>query len=110
MRIFSKVHFLGHMISAEGIHVNPTYTKTIDQWPPLKNVKELQSFLGLCNYYRRFVKNFSHIAQPLTALLKKECTWRWTDQAKEAFETLKYQLVHAPVLRSPDPEKTFVVT
>lgn len=73
-----KVNFLGHVISAEGIAVDPERVRTIQEWAPPKNVKQLRSFLGLASYCRRFVQNFSKIAKPMTELLCKDKRYTWS--------------------------------
>ena len=82
----------------------------IKEWPIPKNVSELRSFLGLASYYRKFVKDFSAIATPLTALLHKDQAYQWTSLQQQAFDNLKQQLISAPVLSIPDPTKPFTVT
>jgi hypothetical protein len=67
-----EIPFLGHVVSPEGITVNPSKVKEVLDWKPPTTVSELRSFLGLANYYRRFIPNFSKIAKPVTELLKKE--------------------------------------
>jgi hypothetical protein len=78
--------------------------KAVREWPVPTTVKDVQAFLGLANYYRRFVKQFSHIAQPLTELTKK-VNWNWLLNAQAAFEKLKEALCSAPVLRIYDPDR-----
>src|SRR4051812_5703647 len=73
-----KVNFLGHVISVEGIAVDPERVRTIQEWAPPKNVKQLRSFLGLASYCRRFVQNFSKIAKPMTELLCKGKRYTWS--------------------------------
>jgi hypothetical protein len=74
----TSIDFLGHIVSARGIEVDPRKIVTITEWPPPKNVRELRSFLGLANYYRRFIRDFSKLAAPLTTLTKKDEIYRWT--------------------------------
>ncbi|KAA3487089.1 DNA/RNA polymerases superfamily protein [Gossypium australe] len=94
-----EVTFLGHVVSAEGIRVDPRKIEAVLNWKPPKSVAEIWSFLGLTGYYRRFVEGFSLIAAPLTKLL-----WKW-----ESFEKLKRILTEAPVLIQPEAGKEFVV-
>ncbi|CAH1770615.1 5025_t:CDS:1, partial [Entrophospora sp. SA101] len=106
----SKVEYLGHYISAEGIAVDTRKTAAIKDWPAPTNVSEVRSFLGLANYYRKFVKNFSSIASPLTSLLQKDQPFKWELTEETAFDELKQQLTSAPVLLLPGPTKPFSVT
>ena len=98
----SEVEFLGHFVGAQGIRTDPKKVKSIKEWPRPSNVSQLQSFMGLANYYRRFVRDFSAIAAPLTALMAKDVTWQWTSIHEDAFLTLKRALVSAPILATPD--------
>jgi len=105
-----EMEFLGHVISAQGIQVDPKKTQAIDEWVQPKTVTELRSFLGLANYYRKFVKDYAKITGPLTTLLRKDSKMDWQEAQEIAFQTLKKALVTAPVLRSPDFSLPFVVT
>jgi len=80
-----KVHFLGHVISAEGISVDPAKIATVVDWPRPTNTTEVRSFLGMAGYYRRFVKDFSKIAMPLTRLLRKDHKFEWTGECETSF-------------------------
>ncbi len=75
--------------------------------PNPTNVHTLKSFIRLCNYYKIYVQNFSTIAHPLYALLKKDVAWTWNEEAKETFNTLKEKLLEFPILRRPDSSKVF---
>lgn len=101
----SEVGFLGHIISNEGIRVDPVKVKAILDWPPLTSVKDIQSFLGLVNYYRRFVPDFAKRAASLTELLKKDRPFIWEAQQVAAFLDLKMAMTTAPVLAIFDPCK-----
>src|SRR3954463_7821405 len=105
-----SVEYLGHVISKEGIATDPKKVEIIKTWPKPNNLKELQSFLGLCNYYRRFIADYSKISSPLTNLTHKDTPFQWTTQHTEAFETLKEHLSNSPVLCIPDPNLPFTVT
>ncbi|CAI7811424.1 unnamed protein product [Closterium sp. NIES-53] len=104
-----KVQFLGHMVSAQGIHVDPKKIEAVRTWKTPENVKELQQFLGFANYYNRFVPEYAKIATPLTNLLKKNAPFKWEDVHQQAMEQLKTALMSAPVLILPDPEKDYVI-
>ena len=93
-----EVSFLGHIVSAEGIRVDPIKIEAVVNWKPPRNVIEVRSFLGLAGYYRRFVRGFSVIASPLTKLLRKGIKFEWTDKCHNSFEQLKGMLVEAPIL------------
>ncbi|XP_074304334.1 putative mitochondrial protein AtMg00860 [Silene latifolia] len=97
-----EISFLGHVISAEGIKVDPQKIDTITNWPILKNVAEVRSFLGLAGYYRRFVKDFSKIVQPLTNLIRKSTKFEWSEKCDRAFGEVKNRLTYAPVLTLPN--------
>ena len=99
--------FLGHEISSKGIAPNNLKVKAVENFPMPKTKKELRAFLGLSGFFRKFLKNYSTIAAPLTDLLKDDFAWEWGDAQMKAFETLKALLVNAPVLAYPDYEKPF---
>ena len=105
----TKVKFLGHVVSEEGISVDPSKIEAVLNWERPKNVSEIRSFLGLAGYYRRFVENFSKIASPLTKLTRKNVKFVWDDKCEEAFEELKRRLTSAPVLIIPNNEEPYTV-
>ena len=96
-------------MSREGIFVDPTKIEAVRDWVAPKNVLKVRSFLGLAGYYRRFVKDFSRIARPMTSLMKKEKKFEWLEECDKAFQTLKEQLTSTPVLALPDPSLDYVV-
>src|SRR3954464_10959919 len=104
-----EVTYLGHVISKDGIVVNPERIQAILDWTPPKTVKQVRSFLGLASYCRRFVENFSKIAKPLTNLLHKGVKFEWTDKCQESFQALKDKLTSPPVLLRLDTQKDFVI-
>ncbi|KAI5328758.1 hypothetical protein L3X38_028155 [Prunus dulcis] len=104
-----EVEFLGHKIRGGQLLMEEGKVRAIQEWEPPIKVPELRSFLGLVNYYRRFIKGYSAIAAPLTDLLKKNKTWDWTPQCQHAFNELKRALMEEPVLRLPDLSKPFEV-
>jgi hypothetical protein len=104
----TKMDFLGHRITQEGLKMDDHKVKAILDWEPPKLVPALRSFLGLASYYRKFIKDFAKIAAPLTNLLKKSAvTYEWEEACNKAFETLKGILVKASVLKLPDFDKEF---
>ena len=82
-----EVGFLGHVISGEGIAVDPTKVVTVTNWESPTSIGEIRSFLGLAGYYRRFIENFSKIAKPMTELLKKDTKFKWTEVVRPAFRS-----------------------
>ncbi|KAI2643052.1 Transposon Tf2-11 polyprotein [Labeo rohita] len=105
-----SVHFLGYIISAEGVQMDQGKVSVIQEWPQPLTVKELQRFLGFANFYRRFIKDYSTITAPLTSLLRgKPKTICWNSSAHEAFRHLKKIFSTAPLLHHPDPELPFTV-
>nr|XP_033508465.1 uncharacterized protein LOC117273398 [Nicotiana tomentosiformis] len=105
----SKVHFLGHVIRNGELCMDEAKVRAIQEWEAPIKVTELRSFLGLVNYYRRFICGYSAKAAPLTELLKKNKPWVWTEHCQRAFEDLKAAVTEEPVLALPDFAKTFEV-
>ena len=106
----SEVTYLGHLISANGISVLQQKVKALADWPELRSAKETRSFLGLAGYYRKFVKDFSHIAAPLTELTKQSQAWKWGPEEVKAFNDLKAAMTSTPVLLIPRMDLPFTVT
>ncbi|WJX17476.1 hypothetical protein P8452_07389 [Trifolium repens] len=104
-----KVQFLGHVISKEGIAVDPAKVEAVTKWESPKNVGEIRSFLGLAGYYRRFIEGFSKIALPMTQLTRKGKAFEWTQECEESFQKLKERLTSSPILVLPDPLGQFDV-
>ena len=98
----NSVEFLGHLITPEGIGPNKKNTEAVTSFPTPSKVKDVCAFLGLCNYYRRFIKNYSVLAGPLLQLFKKNATFHWHSPQHESFMTLKERLTTSPVLVYPD--------
>lgn len=105
----SRVPYLGHFVSERGIETDAKKVEAVARWPIPRTHTELLSFLGACNFYRRFIRRFAHIALPLYHLLKKDVPFLWGPPQQEAFEALKTALTTAPVLQYPDYDKPFIV-
>ncbi|XP_073119964.1 uncharacterized protein [Henckelia pumila] len=104
-----SISFLGHIVSAKGIEVDPSKVEAVRNWAAPKNATEIQSFLGLAGYYRRFIQDFSKIALPLTSLTRKGVKFVWSEQCEKSFTELKERLISAPVLAIPEGTGLFVV-
>jgi len=104
-----QVFYLGHLLSAKGIYPMPEKLEALKNIAPPKTVKQVQSFMGIANYYRKFVPRFSDVARPLTQLTRKDEDFEWTEQRDKAFNHLKDALTSAPILRYPDPDRPYVL-
>ena len=104
-----QLEYLGHDVSAQGIKVSPSKIEAIREWPTPTTVRQVRSFVGLANFYRKFIKGFSAIAKPLTELTKKDILFQWGAEQTKAMNELKKALCTAPVLLLPDLAKPFVV-
>ena len=100
---------MGHVISGEGIAVDPTKVQSVTEWLAPTSVGEIRSFVGLVGYYRRFIENFSKIAKPMMELLKKDTMFKWIDECEASFQELMKRLVIVAVLILPDIRKDFQV-
>ncbi|GJY72894.1 reverse transcriptase domain-containing protein [Tanacetum coccineum] len=106
---YEEVHFLGHVVNHNGIHVDPSKIEAVKNWKAPTTPSEIRSFLGLAGYYRRFIVNFSKIAKPLTSLTQKNKKYEWGAEQEEPFQTLKDNLCNASILSLPDGIEDFVV-
>jgi hypothetical protein len=104
-----KVEFLGHIVTTDGVLVDPKKVAAVQDWPVPRDVHDVRSFLGLCNFYRVFVQGYAGIAAPLTDLTRGNQQWTWSAAQEEAFATLKARLVSAPLLTIPDPDLGYTV-
>jgi len=104
-----EVLFLGHVISVEGIIMDPRKVEAVLKWERPTNVTEIQNFLGLAGYYRRFIEGFTTIASPLTKLTRKEVRFVFSEECEASFQELKERLTSAPVLALPSGIEGFVV-
>jgi hypothetical protein len=102
-----EVSFLGHVITKEGIAVDPGKVRDVLNWKPPTTVSEIRSFLGLAGYYRRFIEGFPKIVKPLTSLLEKDKKFEWSEACQNSFDELRKRLTTAPVLTMPYIHKSF---
>jgi hypothetical protein len=100
---------LGHVISERGIEVDKAKVETVEQLPPLTDVKSLRSFVGHAGFYRRFIKDFPKITKPLTHLLQKDMAFDFDEKCLAAFQTLKSALVNAPIIQPSDWSQPFEI-
>lgn len=104
-----ELKYLGYVVNASGLLVDPEKVEAILRIPPPKNVKEVRRIVGLASWYRRFVPNFSSVLSPLTNLLRKNIRFTWDEACETALNTIKEHLVSAPVLSTPNFEIPFIV-
>ncbi|GFT19527.1 retrovirus-related Pol polyprotein from transposon opus [Nephila pilipes] len=104
-----EVSYLGHIISAEGVRTDPRKVAALKEWSQPRTVHELRSFLGLCTYYRKFLKGFSLIARPLHRLTEHKRPFVWSEECEVAFTSLKEASTSATILSYPDPDKQFIL-
>ena len=104
-----EVSFLGHIVSRAGIAADPSKTDKVVHWPTPTNRRQVQQFLGLANYYRRFVAHFATLVKPLHCLTEKNARFKWTDACQEAFDAIRQQLSSPPLLSFPDFSRPFIV-
>ena len=105
----NELLYLGHVVGAFGIKVDPAKVATVADWPVPEDLTQLRSFLGLTNYFRRFIQGYAARCKPLTELTRKSVPYAWSPECQEAFEALKQDLTSAPVLAAPDFTKAFEV-
>ena len=105
-----EIAYLGHVLSKNGVKPNLEKVEIIKNYARPQNVKQLRQFLGLSQYYRRFQKNFSNISRPLYDLTKKDAEWIWSDECEKSFQTLKTNLITAPILAFPNPNRPYLIT
>ena len=101
----TETKYLGLIISTEGIKMDPAKVEAIQNWSTPTCVKDVQTFIGFCNFYKRFVLNFSKVAGPLNALTKKEVKFKWTVKCEKAFLELKQRVCKAPILHHFNPNE-----
>ena len=104
-----EIHYLGHLISTEGISLLPNKLDCIQHMPAPKNTKEIKQFLGLTGYYRKFVSRFADISRPLTTLTKKDKKFEWTPACQKSFDLLKETLCGKPILKYADTSKPYTL-
>jgi len=104
-----SIQFLGHLVSAEGVAPDPALVSHIQRCRAPTSVSEVQSFNGLANYYRRYIKGFSHLIEPLVALTRKDTPFEWGERQQQAFDELKKKLTNPPVLAYPNPSKKYTL-
>ena len=106
----SRVNYLGHVITPEGLQPDPEKIKVVQEYPVPRTVRDIRAFMGLANYYRKFVKNFAKMASPLHDLTKKGTKFVWTSTCQVAFDALKKALTEAPILSYPDFTQPFLLS
>ena len=101
--------YLGHIISGDGVRCDPDKVKAVREWTPPRNLRQVRSFVGLVNYYRRFIKNYADLAIPLYDLQKKKTRFHWGEAEQKSFEKLKLALISAPVMAFPQDKGMYIL-
>ena len=104
-----RIHYLRHIISEEGVTVDPEKIRAIMEWLTPKNISEVKSFMRLVGYYRRFIEGFSKLAHPITSFQNKGVKFDWNSKCEDNFQKIKEILTIAPMLKIADPEGNFLV-
>ena len=104
-----ETEYLGIIIGPERTKVDPVKTEAIKEWTIPRNKRDIQSFIGFCNFYQQFIKEFSRIAKPLYKLTENKVPWDWKKEQQEAFDKLKECLTTAPILRHYDLDKSIFI-
>ena len=108
--LFQKsITFLGHVVDENGKRTDPKKVEAVKNWPTPTNKKGLRSFLGLCSYYRQYIKDFANVAKPLSALTSVNAVFQWSDECQNAFNTLKEKMVSSPILGYPKGNGKFIL-
>jgi len=104
-----RLSYLGYIISPDQVQMDLIKLKGISDWPAPSTIKETRKFLGFCNFYRKFIKDYAKIASPINQLVKKNMKFIWTEEAQKAFDKLKKKFEEKPILITPDPTKPFEI-
>ena len=105
----SEVSFLGHIVGADGVKVSPTKVEALQHWPAPTNLKQLRGFLGLSNFFRRFIQGYAALCAPMSKLLRSTVIWDWSADCEKSFQAVKHAVTNAPVLRLADYDAPFEV-
>lgn len=103
----TELPYLGHIVGQCGVKPDPEKIRSVTEWPMPTELRHIQQFLGLTNYFRKFIKGYATTAAPLNKLTRKNVEWNWTDECDKAFNNLKIALTTTPVLTIPDPKELF---
>jgi len=105
----NRIEFLGFVLGADGLRMDESKMQTIQEWPTPRRVKDVQSFLGFANFYRRFINNYAEVTSPLTRLTQKNEPWTWTTDCQAAFNNLKEAFTTVLILGHQDPESPMIL-
>ena len=105
-----EIRYLGFVLSTKGVIVDQERVKAVKEYPIPKTEREIRSFLGMANYYRKFIPNYAKLAAPISSLLKKDVKFEWSCVCQTSFDSIKSALISPPVLAYPDTKKPFILT